>query len=252
MNELKVSQQAGIISTNLDAIKEEITQQMAQYKDYTVTEDSVKDDKKVLADLRKLEKSLDDSRKSVKKLWMQPYEEFEGRCKEVIALVEEPINLINGQIKLFEEDAKNVKLEYVKGIYEREIGEYQEYLPFDKVFNQKWLNKSYTDGDIVYDLSQMRLKVKTDLEAIHALGSEVEQECIKAYINSDNNLSVAIQRNAQYMADKEKIETDTVKEASTKEPVKVGTAKIIVSVDDLPQIKETLDFMGVKYQVEGE
>lgn len=222
MNELKVSQQAGVISTNLDAIKEEITQQMAQYKDYTVTEDSVKDDKKVLADLRKLEKSLDDSRKSVKKLWMQPFDEFEGRCKEVIALVKEPIELINTQIKMFDEEKANVKAVHIKELYDANIQGLERFLPFEKVMesNPKWLNVSVKDQDILFDLNAMVLKVKNDLNAISALNSEIENDCIDVYAKNGNDLASAIARNSQYISDKAKV-VEQVKEAekSVKPPV---------------------------------
>ena len=129
----------------------------------------------------------------------------------------------------------------------------------------------------------MILKIKNDLTAIHALNSEIEQECIDTYANFGNDLSMAIQRNSQYIADKQKIE-QAQKEAETKvepketevestenvvEEVKTATenvsplegtnldvmvqktktAKIIVSVDDLPQIREMLDFAEIKYQI---
>lgn len=274
MEELKVTQQQGIINANLDEIENEIKKQMEDYKDYVVSETTLKADKKVLADLRKLKTSLDDSRKEVKKAWLVPYEQFEERCKSVIALVDAPINLINDQIKMFEEEKKLAKVEHIKELYVENIQDLERFLPFEKVMeaNPKWLNASTKDGDITYDLSGMILKIKNDLTAIHALNSEIEQECIDTYANFGNDLSMAIQRNSQYIADKQRIE-QAQKEVETKEPeveIKepevetkeqtpieqlddlakmVRTAKIIVSVDDLPQIKEMLDFAEIKYQV---
>ena len=285
MEELKVTQQQGIISANFDEIENEIKKQMEDYEDYVVSETTLKADKKVLADLRKLKASLDDSRKEVKKAWLVPYEQFEERCKSVIALVDAPINLINDQIKMFEEEKKLAKVEHIKELYVENIQDLERFLPFEKVMeaNPKWLNASTKDGDITYDLSGMILKIKNDLTAIHALNSEIEQECIDTYANFGNDLSMAIQRNSQYIADKQKIE-QAQKEAETKvepketevestenvvEEVKTATenvsplegtnldvmvqktktAKIIVSVDDLPQIREMLDFAEIKYQI---
>lgn len=286
MEELKVVQQAGVISTNLDAIEAEIKEQMAEYKDYVVTEDSVKTDKKVLADLRKLEKDLNNARIATKKEYMKAFDEFEGRCKSVIALVSEPINLINSQIKLFDEEKKLEKVEHIKELYAENIGEFERFLPFDKVMNPKWLNVSTKDQDVLFDLNASILKVKNDLVAIHALNSEIEQECIDTYANFGNDLSMAIQRNSQYIADKQKIE-QAQKEAETKVETKetevettenvvekveaatenvsplegtnldamiqkTKTAKIVVSLEDLEQVEQTLTFMGIVYQVEKE
>ena len=262
MNELKVTQQAGAITTNLDAIKAEIAEQMAQYKDYTVTEDSVKSDKKVLADLRKLEKSLDDSRKSVKKLWMQPFDEFEGRCKEVIALVKEPIELINSQIKMFDEEKANAKAVHIKELYDANIQGLERFLPFEKVMaeNPKWLNASVKDQDILFDLNGMVLKVKNDLVAIHALNSEIEEQCIDTYANFGNDLSMAIQRNSQYLADKQKV-VEQVKEQVKEQPA-VAEEKIvvqlsqsdkvhfIVSIEDAEEVENLLNLGGITFEKE--
>ena len=285
MEELKVTQQQGIISANLDEIEAEIKQQMKDYEDYVVSADSIKSDKKTLADLRKLKTSLDDSRKEVKKAWLAPYEQFEERCKSVIALVDAPINLINSQIKMFEEEKKLEKVEHIKELYAENIQDLERFLPFEKVMeaNPKWTNASTKDSDITYDLSGMILKVKNDLTAIQALNSEIEQEVIDCYVNFGNDLSMAIQRNSQYLADKQKLEEKAKAEAERKaqeeaekaqnveevvqndvqnveETPLTGstldnlvqmtkTVKIIISAEDLEQVEQTLKFMDVRYRV---
>ncbi len=267
MEELKITQQAGVINANLDAIEAEIKEKMEAYKHYLVTEDSIKSDKKVLADLRKLLKDLNDARIATKKQWLEPFDEFEARCKAVQALVEEPINLINSQIKLFDEEKKLAKQAHVREIYDANIQDLEQFLPFEKVMeaNPKWLNASTKDQDILFDLQGMTLRVKNDIQAIKALNSEIEDECIKIYAESGNNLSMAIQRNSQYLADKSKI-TEQVKEEEKPQEVEhkgmtqlnemaklVRTAKIVISLDDLAQVKELLDFSSIKYQIiEGE
>ena len=285
MEELKVVQQAGVINTNHDSIEAEIKEQMAEYKDYVVTEDSVKTDKKVLADLRKLEKDLNKARIATKKEYMKAFDEFEGRCKSVIALVSEPINLINSQIELFDEEKKLEKVKHIKELYADNIKDLEKFLPFEKVMkaNPKWTNASTKDSDILFDLNGMILKIKNDLTAIHALNSEIEQECIDTYANFGNDLSMAIQRNSQYIADKAKVveqaKAEAIEQATSDntevtenvvEEVKTATdnvsplegtnldamvqktktAKIIVSLEDLEQVKQTLNFMGISFRVE--
>lgn len=280
MEGLKITQQAGIINTNLDSIETKLKEKMKEYTNYVVCENTIKDDKKVLADLRKLEKELNDARIATKREWNKPFDVFDQKCKEVIALVSEPIDLISSQIKMFDEEAKNQKLNHVKEVYDREIGEYEQFLPFDKIFNPKWLNKSYSDSDIVYDLSEMRVRIKHDLEAIESLGSEIKDELIRTYISSGNDLSKAIARNSQFLADKQRVEAQAkeaekpapIEEKKVEEPAPtnlepqsesamqsftdftqmVRTAKIIISYSDLEQVKETLSFMGVQFTVEGE
>ena len=269
MDELKITQQAGVINTNLDAIEAEIKEQMADYKDYLVTEDSIKSDKKVLADLRKLEKELNEARIATKKKWNEPFELFENRCKEVIALVHEPIDLINSQIKLFDEEKKIQKQKHIEELYAENIQGLERFLPFEKVIseNPKWLNASTKDQDVLFDLNGMVLKIKNDLDAIKALNSEIEEDCINTYANSGNNLSMAIQRNSQYLSDKQKVveqakktEEPVTEKVEEKSPIKqldnlaqmVRTVKVTLSYSDWQSVKETLEFMNIKYQVEGE
>lgn len=263
MEELKVSQELGVISTNLDTIASQLKEQMAEYKDYIVTEDSVTADKKVLADLRKLQKSMEDARKSVKKEWEKPYKEFESKYKNALALVEEPISLISSQIKMFEEEKAQAKLQHIKELYAEEVAGYEEYLPFEKNFNEKWLNVSTKDRDIQYDISEKKTRVMSDLAAIDGLNSEIKDELFIVYRNSDNNLAAVIKRNSDYLADKNRVQ-EMMKEEVIKEEKKPSgeamgdlnnlvelfkTVHIIVSADDLQAAKNALDFSEIHYQV---
>ncbi len=269
MDNLKIEQQQGLITTNLDSIEAEIKEKMADYKDYLVTEDSIKADKKVLADLRKTKKELDDARKEVKKAWLEPYEQFEERCKAVIALVDEPINLINDQIKMFDEERVAKKREHVKELYDANIQGLEKFLPLEKIYVPKWDNVSTKDQDILFDLNGMVLKVKNDLVAIQALNSEIEDECIGTYLRFNNDLSMAIQRNSQYLADKQKIaeqakatnpepEQELVEEA----PKSVGLQQLddlaktirmrhfIVSEADAEEVRNLLNLSGITFREE--
>lgn len=269
MNDLKVEQQSGVISTNLDTIEAEIKATMSEYEGYTVTEDSIKADKKVLADLRKKRTELDDARKAVKKTWMKPYEEFEARCKKVIALVDEPIDLINTQLKMFDEERIAKKQAHIKELYDSNIEDLGRFLPYEKVIeaNPKWNNVSVTDQDIMYELSEMKLKIKNDLVAIKALGSEIEDECIDTYQRYNNDLTKAIQRNSQYLSDKEKIAQKQAEtkvepkevEAETKEiPIQPldGFVEVermhhfIVSEIDAEQVRDMLTFANITFREE--
>lgn len=270
-NELVVTQQAGEITTNLDTIEAEIKEKMAEYKDYVVSEDSIKSDKKVLAELRKTKTELDNARKEVKNAWMMPYEAFEKRCKEVIALVDEPIDLINSQLKLFEEERIEKKKLYIESLYKDNIQGLERFLPFEKVINanSKWLNASTKDQDVLFDLNGMVLKVKNDLNAIKALHSEIEDEIINIYEKSSNDLSSAIQRNSQYLADKEKVKEQIQAKVTINSNSNLGltmnltppeqlmneiTSKqevhFIVNKEDADSVREMLEFANINFREE--
>lgn len=266
-NELVVTQQAGEISTNLDIIEAEIKEKMAEYKDYVVSEDSIKADKKVVADLRKTKTELDNARKEVKNAWMMPYEAFEKRCKEVIALVDEPIDLINNQIKLFEEDRIAHKRERITKLYTEQVGELIDYLPLEKNYNEKWDNKSYSDNDITFDISEKITKVKSDLDVIKSLSSEIEEELITTYKANGNDLASAIKRNQQYVSDKEKVKEQIQVKATTNsdsdsllamnltppeqlmnEITSKQEVHFIVNKEDADSVREMLEFANINFR----
>jgi hypothetical protein len=242
---------------------------MSAYDDAVVTEDSIPSYKAEIATLRKIRKAVDEKRKDIKRDFLVPLDEFEENVKLLLEEIDKPINLINSQLTLFEEDRKLNKKERVSKMYVEQVGDYLKFLPIENNFDEKWLNKSYSDSDIVYDISEKIQKVKNDLTVIDGLNSEIREELIKTYISSNNDLSRVVARNSQYLADKKKVEESVKKEIESKaeskeieaeskpnsltklnEFVKQSkTVKLIISEADLAQVQELLDFSDIKYQI---
>lgn len=84
-NEIIVVKQLPVIQEQLKLIKAEVTKKVDFAKNLVCTEETVKDVKKVRADLNADFKTLEDKRKEVKKAIMTPYEQFESVYKENIS-----------------------------------------------------------------------------------------------------------------------------------------------------------------------
>lgn len=271
--EVKVIQNPGSIDFNFQEIKEALAIQMTAYTSLEITEDKQKEAKTDLATLRKIRKAVDDQRKSVKKDFMKPYTDFEENVKDLLSVIDEPINMIDGKLKEFEAKRVAEKQKHLNDLYEEHIGEYREYLPYSVVANDKWTNATYSDKDIIYDISEAVTKVKSDLNAIKALHSEIEDECIQAYKNAWNNLAAAITKNSDYMAAKAKAEQRVREEAERKaelekqkevviqpsEPVKDPTEENptadeptftfrVTGLEHITLVKKYLDFAEIKYE----
>lgn len=280
MDELnfRVNQTAGKIECNFEELKQALAVQMSAYEDAVVTEDTIPAYKGELATLRKIRKAVDDRRKDIKREFLEPLDKFEENVKLLLEEIDKPIDLINKQLNLFEEDRKLAKKERVSQMYMKQVGEYIKFLPIDTNFNEKWLNKSYTDADITYDISEKLQRVKSDMAVIDGLNSEIKDELIKTYISSNNDLSKAVARNSQYLADKAKVveqaKAEAIEQAENKVETKetevestenvanplegtllntfveqTKTVKLIISANDKDEVISTLDFMGIKYQI---
>lgn len=155
------------IEWNHEEIKREVAEKVEYYKTLVYTEDQVKDAKADRATLNKFIKALEDKRKEIKKQCLAPYDKFEAEMKEVLAIVNEPIGLIDSQIKGFEEEQKTKKLEEVKQAF-ADAG-FQDFVTFDQVFDAKWLNKSKSISSIKGELNDLVVKIGKDVMTINSL-----------------------------------------------------------------------------------
>ena len=102
------------IEFNYDDLRQEIIEKVAMYKSLVYTDEQIKEAKSDRSKLNKFVKALSDERIRIKKKCLKPYEDFEKKINELTAIVNEPIALIDNQVKSYEEQRKAEKLEKIK------------------------------------------------------------------------------------------------------------------------------------------
>lgn len=226
--EVKVQQQPGKIICNFKEIKEALEIQMTAYTSLEITEEGQKEAKADLATLRKIRKAVDDQRKAVKNEFMTPYNEFEKEVKDILAVIDAPITMIDTKLKEFDERRIEEKQQHLHELYEEAVGEYADYLPYHMLASPKWNNATCKDSDIRFTISEAVLKVKTDISTIKMLGSEIEDKLLEAYKESGNNLQAAIQKHNDYNEAKKLAEIKAKAEAEEqiKKAVEEATAQV--------------------------
>lgn len=125
---------------NLEALKAELLPMLEHYNSLVVTEDSIKAAKADKAKLNKLKTAIEDQRKAIKKQYLEPYNVLEAQCKEVVSLIDGPIEAINNQIKVFDDKEKEVKLAELTDIFNSVP--HESWLTLEDVLNPKWANKT--------------------------------------------------------------------------------------------------------------
>ena len=184
------------IQWNNEELKTAIATKMEDYKGLQYTEETIKEAKKDKANLNKLRTALEDERKRVKKQCMAPYEVFEKQVKEIVALIDEPIALIDKQIKEVDEQKKAEKKEKIMHIYEDNIGNLKELIPFEKLFKPEYLNASKSIKSITEELTGIVAKINADLKVIDELDTKYEMQVKDMYIRTFD-LSMALHENAR-------------------------------------------------------
>ena len=189
------------IEWNYDELKAELSQKLEDYKGLVYTEEQIKEAKADRAKLNALATAIDSKRKEIKKQCLQPYEQFEAQIKDLLALIKEPVALIDTQIKDFEEEKKKKKLEEVKALFEKlkdEAGEELEFISFEQVFEDKFLNASLSLKMVETVISNKFNSIKCNLKTIAEL-KDYTFEATEVY-KETLNLNEALEK-AKYMVD---------------------------------------------------
>lgn len=166
---------------NADEIAEYVAGRVGYYKNLVYTDDQIVEAKKDRAELNKFISALKAKDREIKKLCLQPYEEFHQKMQMIIAQVEEPVNLIDKQVKDYEEQQKAAKTEEIKKLFE-EKG-FQPWVTLERIWNPSWLNKSYSLKKIEADLSTIQHSIGEDILLINQMG-EGQPAALREYQRS--------------------------------------------------------------------
>lgn len=180
---------------NADEIAKEVEAKVGYYKNLVYTEDQVTEAKKDRATLRKFVTALKDKDREIKDLCMKPYDEFHNQMLKIIALVEEPAELIDKQVKEYEEGQKRQKLAAINDLFEKKG--FQPWVSLEKIMNPKWLNKSYSMRQIDADMTTIQHKIGEDILLINGQ-KEGMQAALSEYKRS-MDVSASIAAAQRYM-----------------------------------------------------
>lgn len=179
------------VQWNFDQLKAELSESLERYRGRVYTADTIQEAKKDRANLNRLAKAINDKKIEMKRQYLQPYEAFETQIKELLAMVDEHNSSIDAQIKDFDEARKAEKLELCKEVYAEKFGDLCDLVPFDRVFNKKWLNVSTTAKAIEEDCALIAARLRSGLVAINMMESPYKEQ-VKDYFLRTFDLSGAI------------------------------------------------------------
>lgn len=139
---------------NFDEAKAYIMDKVETYKNAYYSEDQkglAKDDR---ARLNKLKKAISDMRIAKKKEYLEPFNDFEEKMKELAGLTDEALEQIDSQVKAFDEKRKAEKQKAIEELFAG-MG-FQNFVTLEKIQDPKWLNASTSMKSIE---DQMRSKM---------------------------------------------------------------------------------------------
>lgn len=198
-------QELAPIQANLEQIKGYVQGVVAKYQNATYTDEQMKLAKADRAELRHLKEDIDTKRKQVKAAWNAPYLAFETKIKEITALIDEPVALIDGQIKEWEERRKAERRNKLEGVFNQH-NPFGALLPFENVLEPEMLKMSTTDSKATTLLTRKLEKITGEMAQLESLvDPQFRTECVAVYTQT-LNLAQAILHANTLKAEKAKQE----------------------------------------------
>lgn len=220
------------ITDNMSEVKEYALETKKYYENLVFTDEQIKEAKDERANINKAVKRVADYRKDIVDKFNKPLEEFVRNAKETESILKEASNSIDVQVKKYEEEEKQKKKDECEELFNNLVGDLSELITFEKVSDNRWLNKTTKMTEVEQDIKNVIEKVNTGLQAIKELNSEFETELINTFLQ-DYDLSKAIMKNTQLKAQKEKLaKTEVAKEETKQETIREMVSKPVETVED--------------------
>lgn len=179
INELQELQPIGF---NYEALKAELAENLKRYQGLVFTEDTVIEAKTSRATLNKLAKAINDRKIELKNAYMSPYTAFETKIKELLSMIDAPVQEIDKQIKAFEETKRAEKRAKIKEVFS---GFTQRYpVELDQIFEDSWLNASVSIKKVEEFIESKISRITSDITAIRDFKSEFEVQLEDLYFKT--------------------------------------------------------------------
>lgn len=175
--------QGDVVFNGYETLMEQ-AQEVAEYiQNIIVTEDNIKDVKKVLATSNKTLKELNDRRIQIKKELMKPYDEFARQIKEIESVVDEANEVVKSKVRDLEEIEREEKREALEQIWhdKTQTLPYKYYITFDVFFKDQYLNKSFSVKKFEEELDEFIEKTQKDIEYLKTKDPEYLTEYLNVF-----------------------------------------------------------------------
>ena len=209
MNDISVvvNQEVGKVTWNFEEIKKSLEDSVAIYQGMVYTDDTIKTAKTDVAELRALAKAIEDRRKEVKEKCLEPYNIIEKQAKELVALVNKPIEAINIQVQDYESRRKEAVRAKIDAYWKQKCAVLPESIwdaAHSKIYDSRWENATATQKSWKEGIDNGVAEIQEAIETIKSFNSEFEEDMLNSFY-ADLSLQNAIQKMNSLKAQKERI-----------------------------------------------
>lgn len=220
-----VNKTVGILETNIEQLEVFVKNKLQEYTPDNYI-GNVDDAKKDRAELNNSKKFLTQKRIEIVKELMKPYEDFENRCEKLEKLIDTASSKLDEIVKAREESEKETKKNLLMGIWKAKNF---DLFPLEKVFNTKWLNKTFKKSDIEKEMDAIIEKTYSDLKIIEKYSEDAET--LKALYLEDLNLEEVFSRAEELQKNREKVQREQEERASREKQIELSEQSDAIEVE---------------------
>ena len=202
---------AGKLTSNAKELAEKIRNELKTFtvERYLDNPESAKSDKAILT---KVKETISDKRKEVSAKWNEPLNAFLDEMKSLEKDVSNAYDGLNDIVKQAEKAEKEKKRKEIE-TYWHTLG--VSIVTLDRIFNPKWLNKTFSMNDVMKEVEQKVEKIMNDFSVIN-LNKDEDTEILRSIYLETLDLNAALEKNKQLKANREKVRIEAEKENAEK------------------------------------
>lgn len=163
------------------------------------------------AKLNTLAKQMNDARIAYEKEWMQPFNGFKDLVSESVNLVKSCTIQLDGVVKeeeRREKEAKRAEIVDIWKVYDFNL------VPLERIFNDKWLNKSYKTKQIHDDIAHIIDRITGDLQSLEQFGEDTAT--LKELYLTTLDLQATLRRGAELRENRKRLQAEEERKAQLK------------------------------------
>lgn len=243
-------QEPGIASIdNFEELKIALQEHLEMYRNIVYTPEKIKEAKSDKATLNKLKKTIEDKRKEIKAIYMQPYSVVEAQAKELVALIDEPLKLIADFINSEDNIVKEAKRKDIMVYYTKKaiiLGDLSEKIFLSPCFyDKKWENKTTTVRTYQDEIDEKIANISRDIEIIKATGGQYTVALLEKYCSTLSMEGLSEYKNT-LASTENAISTTTVVKDESDCVIGYKVLKLSGTQNQIMQIISQMEMMGIE------
>lgn len=197
----------GTLATNAKLVRDSIK---VCAENFTI--EKYKGDVKKAADqkakLNAIANKMNDTRIAYEKEWMKPFNEFKDIVNESVKLVKGCSSQLDAIVKEKENEEKEAKRAEIADIW-KVYG--FNLVPLEKIFNERWLNKTYKTKQIHDDMAHIIDRITGDLQSIEEFGEDTAT--LKELYLTTLDLQSTLRRGAELRENRKRLAEEAERKA---------------------------------------